>query len=103
MNEDTFHKISKAIADPQRFEILERIASRRELACTSLVADLPITQATISHHLKELASAGLIESRKEGKCHYFKACRGELRAYRSELGKRLDRRVGGRKTESKNA
>src|SRR5690606_39893241 len=59
-------KITKALADPQRFAILERIAAEPEVACKQLVAEFPITQATISHHLKELVAADLIQSRRVG-------------------------------------
>jgi len=66
MNRDQSHRISKALADPRRLEILEHIAAADEVACADLVADCPITQATMSHHLKELANAGLIKVRAEG-------------------------------------
>ncbi len=96
MDARQFHAISKALADPQRFAMLERIAQAGgEVACMVLVQELPITQATISHHVKELANAGLISCRKEGKCGFFKAERKTLAAYQRALRARLAAAEGG--------
>ena len=59
MDSEQFHRISKALADPRRYEILSRIAKRKELACSDVRCELPITAATLSHHVKELVNAGL--------------------------------------------
>ena len=59
--------IAKALSDPRRLGILERIAGQQSMGCSALLAAVPITPATMSHHLKELEAAGLIESRREGK------------------------------------
>jgi len=67
-----FHRISKVLADPTRYQILSRIARKDELACIELRCDLPITPATLSHHLKELSSAGLIDMRKSSKFVHMK-------------------------------
>ena len=72
MTRAQFHRISKALADPMRYQILSRIARRDELACTHLRCTLPITPATLSHHIKELAQAGLIEVRKTSKFVHMK-------------------------------
>lgn len=90
MQPEDFHKISKALADPQRFDILERIAAARplELACKQLVQDLSISQATISHHLKELAEAGLVEGRRDGQFVLFRFLPETLAGYRDELARR---------------
>jgi ArsR family transcriptional regulator len=64
--------ILKALADPRRFELLERIAKAGcPLSCSEARAALPISAATMSHHLKELETAGLIHVRREGKFHYL--------------------------------
>src|SRR4051794_41961886 len=89
MEAESFVKVSKALADPQRFAILERIARESgELACKALVAEFDVSQATISHHLKELTNAGLIEGRREGQCMYLPARRSALEAYHREPGRR---------------
>ena len=60
--------ILKAIGDPRRMEIVERLsASQNCTACTCLRETLPISAATLSHHIKELETAGLIEIERHGK------------------------------------
>lgn len=82
-------RIAKAIADPQRFAILACIARQAEIPCKTLVAEFPITQATISHHLKELVAAELIHSRREGQLAIL-SCRREIcDAYTQLLSQRL--------------
>jgi ArsR family transcriptional regulator len=79
-------RIAKALADPRRFDILKHIASGRCTACTTLRADFPVTAATLSHHLKELETAGLIETMRRGKFVDVIFCRDTLAAYLAELG-----------------
>lgn len=89
MDMERFQRIAKALADPQRFALLERIAREPEVACMVLVEEFDITQATISHHLKELGAAGLIECRRAGKCCHFKLQSRTFAAYQKELVKRV--------------
>jgi ArsR family transcriptional regulator len=65
-------KITKALADPTRFRILQRIANARERCCGELARDFPITQATVSQHLKVLTDAGLVEPRRAGQFNYYR-------------------------------
>ena len=82
-------KIAKALADPQRFAILCSISEQDEFPCKELVAQFPITQATISHHLKELVAAGLITSRRQGQMAILSCRRDVCRAYTEMLTRRL--------------
>jgi ArsR family transcriptional regulator, arsenate/arsenite/antimonite-responsive transcriptional repressor len=84
-----FSRIAKALADPQRCEILERAAAAGEMCCSDMVAECHVSQATISHHLKELATAGLLERRKEGQFAYFRFRPEIMSAYLEELGRRM--------------
>ncbi len=59
--------IARVLADPRRFEILTKIAAHDCAACSDLRAAFPITAATLSHHLKELESCGLVEMARRGK------------------------------------
>ena len=89
MDAPQFQRIAKALADPRRFEIFEEMASATdELACGRIVERFPVSQATISHHLKELADAGLIEIRPEGQFRYCRARLDVLAAYILELERR---------------
>jgi len=73
--------ILKALADPRRFELLERIARAGcPLGCSQARAALPISAATLSHHVKELETAGLIHIRREGKFHFLTLKPGVLEA-----------------------
>lgn len=89
MDDTRFNLIAKALADPQRFAILQRIARQDDCPCMALVDECSITQATISHHLKELGNADLISVRREGKCGYFTLRQETLQAYQVELTRRL--------------
>jgi len=84
---DHFHRISKALADPRRYEILRLIAGCDEAACSKLRCHFPISAATLSHHIKELSSAGLIDVRRQAKFLHLKLRRKVWKAYLSELSK----------------
>lgn len=56
----------KALAHPARIAILQQIINANACICGDLSAGLGLAQATISQHLKELKSAGLIQGTIEG-------------------------------------
>ena len=85
METNQLHAISKALGDPTRFEILRRIAACEETACSALNEEFPVTQATISHHLRELQEAGLIETRKQAKYIHIKLNRAVWDGYLKAL------------------
>jgi DNA-binding transcriptional ArsR family regulator len=63
--------VMKALADPIRWDILMQMAAVDELACTTLEQTLPVGKSTISHHIKTLAQAGLIDVRKVGRNYFY--------------------------------
>jgi ArsR family transcriptional regulator, arsenate/arsenite/antimonite-responsive transcriptional repressor len=78
--------ILKALADPRRFELLERVAKAGcPLGCAQALEALPISPATLSHHIKELESAGLVEIRREGKFHFMTLRPGVLESLAADL------------------
>jgi len=96
---ERFARIAKALADPRRFQILEKIANCREVGCQRLCEQFPVAQPTMSHHLKELARAGLIEPWREGQFAFYRFRQDVLREYLSALEDRLGMSVpvGGRR------
>jgi ArsR family transcriptional regulator len=83
-----FELIAKALADPRRMALLQAIASEEECACQKLREEFPVSKATISFHIKELARAGLIESRRDGQFLHCEVRRDTLEAYAAELLRR---------------
>ena len=86
-----FERIAKALSDPRRFALLETISAGRECPNQALCRDFPVSKATISHHLKELVQAGLVESERGGQYVTYRARPDVMQAYTAELM----RRVGG--------
>src|SRR5271157_2024394 len=70
MNRAQLEKNAKALADSTRLRILEEISSRPHMTCGDIVSMRGVTPATVSHHLKILYDAGLIECRKKGQFVY---------------------------------
>ena len=58
--------IAKALANPARVAILKLLLNRQTCICGDLVEELPLAQATVSQHLKELKAIGLIKGSVEG-------------------------------------
>lgn len=63
-------KVFKAFCDENRLQILELLRTGEKCAC-KLLDDLHITQSTLSHHMKILCDADIVQGRKDGKwVHY---------------------------------
>ena len=91
MTDQEFHRVAKALADPRRFRVLQRIVagSSEEVSCKLLIKEFAIAPATMSHHLKELETAGLVESRFDGQSKFLLARSEVIQGYERELGRRL--------------
>ncbi|MEI2748830.1 MAG: metalloregulator ArsR/SmtB family transcription factor [Ferruginibacter sp.] len=57
---------AKALAHPARIAVLKVLAEKNECICGEIVDVLPLAQSTVSQHLKELKSAGLIDGSVDG-------------------------------------
>lgn len=85
MDRARIEKISKALGDETRLRIFEAISSCDEMNCGEIVSMRGVTPATVSHHLKILSEAGLIECRREGQFVYNKAVPETLEEYSQSL------------------
>src|SRR6188768_275620 len=66
VKENETAKIARALAHPARVAILELLAKRQACVCGDIVDEIPLSQSTVSQHLKELKEAGLITGEIEG-------------------------------------
>ncbi len=57
---------AKALSHPARVAILKVLAQRKSCVCGDIVEELPLAQATVSQHLKELKEVGLIQGTIDG-------------------------------------
>jgi len=81
LSDERIHQIARAVADPRRLDLLRRISRGGDTPCESLRCDCPVTAATVSHHMKELESAGLVESTRDGRSVRYTLRRDVLDAY----------------------
>jgi ArsR family transcriptional regulator len=84
-----FQAVAKALADPRRMALLEAVGSEREYSCSKLCSVSGVTKATVSHHVRELVRAGLVEERKCGQYMFYEVRREVLAAYAAELMRRV--------------
>ena len=59
-------KYAKALGHPARIAIIEQILKARQCICNDLVEKLPLSQSTVSQHLKELKQAGIVKGEIDG-------------------------------------
>ena len=64
-------KVFQALADPSRRKIFESLTGG-EAAVKDLTARFDISQPAVSQHLAALKDAGLVDSRREGRCVYYR-------------------------------
>ena len=88
-NQKKIVKIAKALADENRYKIFKTIAAKKEIVCKEITEMFPLSQPTISHHLKVLMESGLIESRKEGQWSNFSVNHSVLKKYLDSVNQLL--------------
>ncbi|OBZ14176.1 transcriptional regulator [Bacillus sp. FJAT-27264] len=90
LSDQQFSRIARALAEPRRFQMLKEIgASEQPLACSILQENHSVSPPTISHHLKELETAGLIQGIRDGKFMSYILQEDVLRAYLHQLSEIL--------------
>jgi ArsR family transcriptional regulator len=76
----------KALADPTRVAIVNRLSVADEVCVCNLTETFDLSQPTISHHLKVLRDAGLVEASRRGTWAYYRLVPEAIAALRLALG-----------------
>lgn len=67
MDTKSLVKLAKSLSDPTRLRLLQEIAKGSITVCADLYQHVPISQPSMSQHIKSLSEAGLLDSHKEGR------------------------------------
>jgi ArsR family transcriptional regulator len=81
--------LAKAISHPARISILKILARKENCNCNDLVEQLPLSQSTVSQHLKELKNCGLINGTVRGTSNIYSVNRVMLKEFQSEFKKMI--------------
>ena len=65
-NQNAIATLAKALGHPARIAIIEYLIKVNKCICGDIVNELPLAQATVSQHLKELKNAGIIKGNIDG-------------------------------------
>src|ERR1700744_2756228 len=86
LTEEQVLLIAKALADPRRYQILKQLGDhQRGVKCSSVRDCLDISPATLSHHMKELETAGLVQAERKGKFVAYLLRRDVIEAFYRRL------------------
>src|SRR3954470_3142054 len=95
VKENRLAKYAKALAHPARIAILSYLAKQQSCVCGDIVEKLPLSQSTVSQHLKELKEAGLIKGEIEGAKTCYCIDEKEWKMAKEWLNKLFDSLKGG--------
>lgn len=95
VKENRLAKYAKALAHPARIAILQYLGKQQSCVCGDIVDELPLSQSTVSQHLKELKEAGLIKGEIEGVKTCYCIDEKEWKIAREWLNRLFDSYKGG--------
>ena len=78
-------KYAKAISHPARIAILRKLGQETSCNCNQIVQEMPLSQSTVSQHLKELKNAGLIDGTVDGPRSCYRLNKEALREFDHEF------------------
>ena len=90
VKENRLAKYAKALAHPARVAILKLLAAKATCQCGDIVEELPLSQSTVSQHLKELKDSGLVTGDIEGAKVCYCIDEKEWKAAKDSLNKLFD-------------
>jgi ArsR family transcriptional regulator len=86
LTEEQVQLIARALADPRRYEILKKLGTCcGSTPCSDMRGAIDISPATLSHHMRELELAGLVQAEKDGKFVHYTPRPQVLRAFFDRL------------------
>ncbi len=90
-DEQAAQGIARALADPQRWRILRALAVRENgsIPCAGLRGVVDVAPPTLSHHMRELRDAGLVEEQRMGRTVEYRLRREVVEAFLGVLGREL--------------
>jgi DNA-binding transcriptional ArsR family regulator len=89
--EDRIVKIAKALADKTRVKIVQEIAKKGRITCGDAVSFGKLSQPTISHHIKILVDAGILDSEKDGRHVIISVNKAALKEFTSLVAESASR------------
>ena len=81
--------MAKAIAHPARISILKILAKKESCNCNDLVEELPLSQSTVSQHLKELKNCGLISGASQRTSSIYSLNKTGIKEFEKEFKKMM--------------
>lgn len=87
--------LAKALGHPARIAIIDYLLKTDDCICGDIVNELPLAQPTVSQHLKELKTAGLIKGDISGNaiCYCIdEKCLGKLQNYFAAISTKLNKK-----------
>ena len=82
LDPERFAHISKALGHPTRVEIVQYLKAINRCVCQEIVDVLPLSQSTVSQHLKILKEAGVVQGEVEGPCTCYCLNQNVINSYK---------------------